>query len=302
MRSAISRRCCAICAPPRRHCASSITRSISWAALPTGRSRCSKASRSPRGRRTRCCAIPVSSKPISAASMLALSGLNVHYGKIHVLRDVALRVAPGEVVGLVGPNAAGKTTTLRTLIGLKGMTSGEILFDEQAIGGLPTPARVRRGLVLVPEGRQVFPKFSVLDNLTMGAFSRPDRNALAADLAEIFALFPRLEERRSQRAGLMSGGEQQMLAIGRGLMAKPRMLLLDEPTLGLAPIIVEEIERIVATLAKKGMTILIAEQNAAMALRVSHRVYVLTSGRISLEGTPAELSKSSEITRLYLGT
>jgi branched-chain amino acid transport system ATP-binding protein len=234
--------------------------------------------------------------------MLALSGLNVHYGKIHVLRDVALRVGPGEVVGLVGPNAAGKTTTLRTLIGLKRMTSGEISFDARPIGDLPTPARVRLGLVLVPEGRQVFPKFSVLDNLTMGAFSRPDRDVLEADLAEIFMLFPRLEERRGQRAGLMSGGEQQMLAIGRGLMAKPRMLLLDEPTLGLAPIVVEEIERIVATLAEKGMTILIAEQNAAMALRVSHRVDVLKSGRISLEGTPAELSKSSDITRLYLGT
>jgi branched-chain amino acid transport system ATP-binding protein len=154
----------------------------------------------------------------------------------------------------------------------------------------------------VPEGRQVFPKFSVLDNLTMGAFSRADRNVLDADLDEIFTLFPKLRERRLQRAGLMSGGEQQMLAIGRGLMAKPRMLLLDEPTLGLAPIIVEEIERIVETLAKKGMTILIAEQNAAMVLRVAHRVYVLKSGRISLEGTPDELSKSADIARLYLGT
>ena len=234
--------------------------------------------------------------------MLALSGLNVHYGKIHVLRDVALRVERGEIVGLVGPNAAGKTTTLRTLIGLKGMTSGEIRFDEQVLGDMPTPARVRSGLVLVPEGRQVFPKFSVLDNLTMGAFSRADRNVLDVDLDEIFALFPKLKERRLQRAGLMSGGEQQMLAIGRGLMAKPRMLLLDEPTLGLAPIIVEEIERIVETLAKKGMTILIAEQNAAMVLRVAHRVYVLKSGRISLEGTPDELSKSADIARLYLGT
>jgi branched-chain amino acid transport system ATP-binding protein len=234
--------------------------------------------------------------------MLALSGLNVHYGKIHVLRDVALRVGAGEVVGLVGPNAAGKTTTLRTLIGLKSATSGEILFDDRSIGALTTPERVSLGLVLVPEGRQVFPKFSVLDNLTMGAFSRSDRNELSADLAEIFRLFPRLDERRGQRAGSMSGGEQQMLAIGRGLMAKPRMLLLDEPTLGLAPIIVEEIERIIEALANKGMTILIAEQNAAMALRVSRRVYVLKSGRISLEGTPDELSKSADITRLYLGT
>jgi branched-chain amino acid transport system ATP-binding protein len=234
--------------------------------------------------------------------MLRLEGLDVHYGKIHVLRDLALRVGAGEIVSLVGPNAAGKTTTLRTIIGLKVATRGTVTLEEQAIDALPTPARVRRGLVLVPEGRQVFPKFSVLDNLVMGAFQRADRNHLGTDLDEVFTLFPRLAERRAQKAGLMSGGEQQMLAIGRGLMAKPRLLLLDEPTLGLAPIIVEEIERIVNALAVRGMTILIAEQNAAMALRVSHRVYVLKSGRVSLEGAPAALGGSAEIQRLYLGT
>ncbi|MEJ0070652.1 MAG: ABC transporter ATP-binding protein [Pseudomonadota bacterium] len=234
--------------------------------------------------------------------MLQLSGIDVHYGKIHVLRELSLQVGAGEIVGLVGPNAAGKTTTLRTIIGLKAATRGTIQLDRQPVDALATPARVRLGLVLVPEGRQVFPKFSVLDNLVMGAFQRPDRNHLGADLDEIFEMFPRLAERRAQKAGLMSGGEQQMLAIGRGLMAKPRLLLLDEPTLGLAPIIVEEIERIVDALAARGMTILIAEQNAAMALRVSHRVYVLKSGRISLEGTPASLAASAEIQRLYLGT
>jgi branched-chain amino acid transport system ATP-binding protein len=234
--------------------------------------------------------------------MLELSGVNVHYGKIHVLRDVALRVGAGEVVGLVGPNAAGKTTTLRTLIGLKDSSSGTAGLDGRKLDKLTTPQRVRLGLVLVPEGRQVFTKFSVLDNLVMGAFHRADRDDIQGDIDEVFRLFPRLAERRRQRAGLMSGGEQQMLAIGRGLMAKPRVLMLDEPTLGLAPIIVEEIEQIVHALAARGMTVLIAEQNAAMALRVSRRVYVLKSGRISLEGTPAELAQSAEIQRLYLGT
>jgi branched-chain amino acid transport system ATP-binding protein len=195
--------------------------------------------------------------------MLSLEGLNVHYGKIHVLRDVALRVDAGEVVGLVGPNAAGKTTTLRTVIGLKSRTSGTIRLADQPIEGLSTPERVRLGAVLVPEGRQVFTRYTVRENLVMGAYHRADRNRIEPDIEEIYSLFPRLSERRSQRAGLMSGGEQQMLAIGRGLMSKPRLLMLDEPTLGLAPIMVEEIERIVQALAARGMTILISEQNAA---------------------------------------
>jgi branched-chain amino acid transport system ATP-binding protein len=234
--------------------------------------------------------------------MLELSGVNVHYGKIHVLRDVSLRVETGEVAALIGPNAAGKTTTLRALVGLKGCASGVIRFGTQPIQRLSTPDRIRLGIALVPEGRQVFPKFSVLDNLRLGAFHRADRDHLDADFETVFAIFPKLAERRHQKAGLMSGGEQQMLAIARGLMAKPRLLLLDEPTLGLAPIIVEEIELAISALAGQGMTILIAEQNAAMAMRMAHRVYVLTSGRISLEGTPADLAKSPEIARLYLGT
>jgi branched-chain amino acid transport system ATP-binding protein len=234
--------------------------------------------------------------------MLELSGVNVHYGKIHVLRDVSLRVETGEVAALIGPNAAGKTTTLRALVGLKECASGVIRFGTQPIQRLSTPDRIRLGIALVPEGRQVFPKFSVLDNLRLGAFHRADRDCLDADFETVFAIFPKLAERRHQKAGLMSGGEQQMLAIARGLMAKPRLLLLDEPTLGLAPIIVEEIELAISRLAGQGMTILIAEQNAAMAMRMAHRVYVLKSGRISLEGTPADLAKSPEIARLYLGT
>ena len=234
--------------------------------------------------------------------MLELSGVNVHYGKIHVLRDVTLRVETGEVAALIGPNAAGKTTTLRALVGLKDCTSGVIRFGTQPIQRLPTSDRIRLGITLVPEGRQVFPKFSVIENLRMGAFQRADRDRLDADFETVFAIFPKLAERRHQKAGLMSGGEQQMLAIARGLMARPRLLLLDEPTLGLAPIIVEEIELAIGRLASRGMTILLAEQNAAMVMRVAHRVYVLKSGRISLEGTPADLAKSPEIQRLYLGT
>jgi branched-chain amino acid transport system ATP-binding protein len=234
--------------------------------------------------------------------MLELSGVNVHYGKIHVLRDVALRVETGEVAALIGPNAAGKTTTLRALVGLKDCTSGVIRFGTRPIQRLPTSDRIRLGIALVPEGRQVFPKFSVIENLRIGAFQRADRDRLDADFETVFAIFPKLAERRHQKAGLMSGGEQQMVAIARGLMARPRLLLLDEPTLGLAPIIVEEIELAIGRLAGQGMTILLAEQNAAMVMRVAHRVYVLKSGRISLEGTPADLARSPEIQRLYLGT
>jgi branched-chain amino acid transport system ATP-binding protein len=234
--------------------------------------------------------------------MLELSGVNVHYGKIHVLRDVTLRVETGEVAALIGPNAAGKTTTLRALVGLKDCTSGVIRFGTQPIQRLPTSDRIRLGIALVPEGRQVFPKFSVIENLRIGAFQRADRDRLDADFETVFAIFPKLAERRHQKAGLMSGGEQQMLAIARGLMARPRLMLLDEPTMGLAPIIVEEIELAIGGLAGRGMTILLAEQNAAMVMRVAHRVYVLKSGCISLEGTPADLAKSPEIQRLYLGT
>ena len=234
--------------------------------------------------------------------MLELSGVNVHYGKIHVLRDVTLRVETGEVAALIGPNAAGKTTTLRALVGLKDCTSGVIRFGTQPIQRLPTSDRIRLGITLVPEGRQVFPKFSVIENLRIGAFQRADRDRLDADFETVFAIFPKLAERRHQKAGLMSGGEQQMLAIARGLMARPRLLLLDEPTLGLAPIIVEEIELAIGRLSGRGMTILLAEQNAAMVMRVAHRVYVLKSGCISLEGTPADLAKSPEIQHLYLGT
>jgi len=233
--------------------------------------------------------------------VLEVDGLHCHYAKVHVLRGVSLRVRQGEIVAIVGPNAAGKTTTLRTVAGLKIPSRGAVRYLEHDITALPAFERVRRGLVLVPEGRQIFAKFSVLENLRMGAYQRSDRNALDADLESAYELFPRLRERRAQRAGSLSGGEQQMLAIARGLMARPNCLLLDEPSLGLAPIIVTEIGRTIRRLAERGLTILLVEQNAAMALELADRVYVLESGRVSLEGRAAELAETDMVRKLYLG-
>jgi branched-chain amino acid transport system ATP-binding protein len=234
--------------------------------------------------------------------MLELSGIDVHYAKNHVLKSVTLVVNEGEVVALVGANAAGKTTTLRTIMGLKAPSAGRVVFEGADVRQVPTSERVHRGIVLVPEGRQVFPKFTVTENLLMGAYHRRDRNALDGDLNGLFDMFPRLAERRRQAAGSMSGGEQQMLAIARGLIAQPRCLLLDEPTLGLAPIIVQEIGAIVRRLAAGGLTVLLAEQNAAMALGVADRAYVLETGRVSLEGTGADLAGNEAVRRNYLGT
>jgi branched-chain amino acid transport system ATP-binding protein len=233
--------------------------------------------------------------------MLELSAISAHYAKNQVLRAINLRVAAGEVVALIGANAAGKSTTMRLIAGLKRATSGSIRLDGIEIESLSTPRRVRLGIALVPEGRQVFAQSSVLENLNMGAYHRPDRNHIQHDIDAMFAMFPRLGERRNQRAGSMSGGEQQMLAIARGLMAKPRCLLLDEPTLGLAPVIVEEISLTVMKLAQEGMTILLAEQNAAMALDVASRAYVLAAGAISAEGTPEQLKSSPIVAQLYFG-
>ena len=233
--------------------------------------------------------------------MIEFDRVDVHYGKNHVLKAVSLGVRAGEIVALIGANAAGKTTTLRTALGLKAPSAGMLRFEGTDITRLPTVERVRRGLVLVPEGRQVFVKFTVAENLLMGGYLRPDRDRMQADLDRVYALFPRLHERRAQRAGSMSGGEQQMLAIARGLMGKPRCLVLDEPSLGLAPIIVEEIASTVRRLAADGMTVLLAEQNAAMALGCSSRAYVLESGKVVLEGGAQELESSETVRKLYLG-
>ena len=233
--------------------------------------------------------------------MLELEGVNCHYGKSHVLRDVSLVVDQGEIVSVIGPNAAGKTTTLRAIVGLKAPSSGAVRCDGADITGQAPFERVRRGLMLVPEGRQIFPKFSVLDNLLMGAYQRPDRADLGDDLEACYELFPRLRERHAQLGGSLSGGEQQMLAIARGLMGKPRYLLLDEPSLGLAPIVVAEIARTIQALAARGLTILLVEQNAAMALELADRAYVLESGHVSLSGRAAELRETDVVKRLYLG-
>jgi branched-chain amino acid transport system ATP-binding protein len=233
--------------------------------------------------------------------MLELSSISAHYAKNQVLRAVDLKVAAGEVVALIGANAAGKSTTMRLIAGLKRATSGTIRLDGVDIEPLSTPKRVRLGIALVPEGRQVFAQSTVLENLTMGAYHRPDRNDIRHDIDAMFAMFPRLGERLTQRVGSMSGGEQQMVAIARGLMAKPKCLLLDEPTLGLAPVIVDEISLTIVKLAREGMTILLAEQNAAMALDVATRAYVLAAGAISAEGTPEQLKASPLIAQLYFG-
>jgi branched-chain amino acid transport system ATP-binding protein len=233
--------------------------------------------------------------------MLELDRIDCHYGKIHVLHGVSLSVNRGEIVCIIGPNAAGKTTTLRVIAGLKHPSGGHVRYEGDDVTRLLPFERVERGLVLVPEGRQIFPKFTVLDNLKMGAYQRPDRGAIGGDLESVYELFPRLRERLQQRGGSLSGGEQQMLAIGRGLMAKPKCLLLDEPSLGLAPIIVSEIARIIRELAGRGLTIMLVEQNAAMALELADRAYLLESGHVSLHGTASELQRTDVVRKLYLG-
>lgn len=234
--------------------------------------------------------------------MLDLKQLNVSYGKQKVLRDVSLSLQEREVVALIGSNAAGKSTTLRTIAGLKKADSGTIGFGGRDISALPTVNRVQSGLVLVPEGRQIFPRLTVHENLLMGAYHRADRDNLDDELERIFTMFPRLKERRIQRAGSMSGGEQQMLAIGRGLMSRPKVMLLDEPTLGLAPIIIDELGSIIRNLAQEGLAILLAEQNAMMALGCADRAYILQSGAIVMNGDARQLSETSEVKQMYLGT
>src|SRR5437867_3556789 len=233
--------------------------------------------------------------------MLELCDIDCHYAKVRVLHAVSLRVDQGEVVSMIGPNAAGKTTTLRVTAGLKPPSAGRIRYLGEDITRLLPFERVARGLVLVPEGRQIFPRFTVLDNLRMGAYQRRDRAHLDGDLETVYGLFPRLRERVGQRAGSLSGGEQQMLAIARGLMSKPKYLLLDEPSLGLAPIIVADIARTMRTLPERGLTILLVEQNASMALELADRAYVLESGHVSLDGPAAGLRETDVVKRLYLG-
>ena len=232
--------------------------------------------------------------------MLDVRDLHVYYGEIHALKGISFRVAQGEIVTLLGNNGAGKTTTLRTLSGLLTTRRGEVLLDGASLVGAPPHGIVLKGITHVPEGRRIFNRLTVLENLEMGAYTRSDRG-IAEDMERAFAVFPRLKERRSQVAGTLSGGEQQMLAIGRALMAKPRLLLLDEPSMGLAPVLVEQVFETVQAINRQGVTILLVEQNAAMALSIAGRGYVLETGEIALAGPAADLAGNPEVRRAYLG-
>jgi branched-chain amino acid transport system ATP-binding protein len=232
--------------------------------------------------------------------VLRLDGVDVYYGEIHALRSVALEVREREIVALLGNNGAGKSTTLKTVSGLLRPRRGTILLDDQPLGGVAAHDIVARGIAHVPEGRRIFNRLSVRENLAMGAYLRGDEG-IAGDLDRVFDLFPRLKERIAQVAGTLSGGEQQMLAIGRALMANPRLLLLDEPSMGLAPVLVEQIFATIDSINRQGTTILLVEQNAAMALSIAHRGYVLETGAVVLSGSAADLADNADVRRAYLG-
>ena len=233
--------------------------------------------------------------------MLTIENLNVHYGGIHALRGLSLEVPDGRIVTLVGANGAGKTTTLRAVSGVVKPSSGSIVFGGQDLTRLEAHKIVEQGVVMVPEGRRVFPDMTVLENLYLGAHIRTDLEGIREDLEWVFELFPRLKERMKQHAGTLSGGEQQMLAVGRALMSRPRLLTMDEPSLGLAPILVEQVFEIIQRIHEEGRTILLIEQNARAALQVADYGYILENGRIVLEGSGAELAQSDEVRKAYLG-
>ncbi len=232
--------------------------------------------------------------------MLEVQDLHVYYGEIHALKGVSFQVTQGEIVTLLGNNGAGKSTTLKTLSGLLTPRHGDVRFDGGSLLGASPHGIVQRGVTHVPEGRRIFNRLTVQENLQMGAYTRSDRG-VPGDMEKVFGVFPRLKERRTQVAGTLSGGEQQMLAIGRALMAKPQLLLLDEPSMGLAPVLVEQIFETVLAINRQGVTVLLVEQNAAMALSIASRGYVLETGRIALEGRAADLAVNPEVRRAYLG-
>jgi branched-chain amino acid transport system ATP-binding protein len=234
-------------------------------------------------------------------AMLEVSDIHTYYGNIHALTGISLTVEKGEIVTLIGANGAGKTTTLRTICGLLKPRPGQILLEGQEITKLKAHQIVYKGVAMVPEGRGIFARLTVTENLDLGAYSLNDRSSFSADLERVFSIFPRLQERHKQIAGTLSGGEQQMLAIGRALMAHPRLLLLDEPSMGLAPILVESIFETIKTINHEGTTILLVEQNALMALSIAHRGYVLQSGQIVLSDTAENLKKNEEVQKAYLG-
>ncbi|HKG22965.1 MAG TPA: ABC transporter ATP-binding protein [Blastocatellia bacterium] len=233
--------------------------------------------------------------------MLTLENISVNYGAIEALKDISMHVEKGEVVTLIGANGAGKTTTLRTITGLLNPRRGRILFEGDDIASKPTHKLVARGISMSPEGRGVFANLTVRENLGMGAYLQKDKRVIAGDMEKVFVMFPRLKERESQKAGTLSGGEQQMLAMARALMSRPRMLLLDEPSLGLAPLIVHTIFEAIENIRSEGTTILLVEQNAHAALKHSDRAYVLETGRIIMEGPSKDLAADPRIKEAYLG-
>ena len=233
--------------------------------------------------------------------MLKVNNIDVYYGAIHAIKDISIEVPKGEIVTLVGSNGAGKSTTLRTISGLMKPKTGTIRFEDKNIVGVPAHKIVGMGLCQVPEGRHVFANMSVMENLELGAYLRSDKDGIARDLEDVFKKFPRLLERKEQISGTLSGGEQQMLAMGRALMSRPRLLLLDEPSMGLAPLLVKEIFNIIKEINESGTTVLLVEQNANMALSIADKAYVLETGRIALAGTAHELASSEAVRKAYLG-
>ena len=233
--------------------------------------------------------------------MLKVDNIDVYYGAIHAIKGISIEVPKGEIVTLVGSNGAGKSTTLRTISGLMKPKNGTILFEDKNIVGVPAHKIVGMGLCQVPEGRHVFANMSVMENLELGAYLRNDKDGIARDLEDVFKKFPRLLERKDQISGTLSGCEQQMLAMGRALMSRPRLLLLDEPSMGLAPLLVKEIFNIIKEINESGTTVLLVEQNANMALSIADKAYVLETGRIALAGTAQELASSEAVRKAYLG-
>ena len=235
------------------------------------------------------------------AAMLDIKDINVYYGAIHAIKGISLTVNEGEIVTLIGANGAGKSTTLRTVSGLLTPKEGEIKFLGETISGLPAQDIVRAGISQVPEGRRIFANMTVMENLELGAYIRTDKEGIEKDYQMVFERFPRLAERKEQQAGTLSGGEQQMLAMGRALMSRPKLLLLDEPSMGLAPLLIREIFNIIVGINKAGTTVLLVEQNANMALSIANRAYVLETGRITLSGDAKELAASEDVRKAYLG-
>ena len=241
------------------------------------------------------------SHPTASTPLLDIRNMDVAYGGIRAVRQLNLHVHPGERVALIGANGAGKSTTLRAICGLVPLAAGSVHYQGKSLAGQPVHAMVRQGLVMVPEGRGIFPQLTIEENLHMGAYSRQDKINFAQELQQVYQRFPRLAERRLQTAGTLSGGEQQLLAMGRAILSKPKLLLLDEPTMGLAPIMVDNIFEVIEDIAQQGVTILLIEQNARLALEVSQRGYVLESGELTLQGPARDLLHDPKVRAAYLG-